>query len=139
MDLLGAYGSDDETVVEVRIYLSLHLYIVLILVNILQTAPVNNVEHLKPKMISAPMSSAPMVYGALPSSQSYLSIYDPKNASKGLKHNPTKQELMAPIVGPEHPSHAASFMPHLGAAAHAQGYIAPTAVAAWAFDEQFHT
>lgn len=89
-------------------------------------------------MVTAPISSAPMVYGAL-SSQSYLSIYDPKNASKGLKHNPTKKELMAPVLGPAHPNHAPSFMPHLGSAAHAQGYIAPTSVAPWAFDEQYHT
>ena len=56
-----------------------------------------------------------------------------------VKYNPTKAEMMAPLAGPAHPYHAPSFMPHLGAAAHANGAIAPTSVAAWAFEEQFHT
>jgi pre-mRNA-processing factor 17 len=69
----------------------------------------------------------------------YLAIYDPKNKTATMKHNPTKAELLAPTAGPAHPHHAPSFMPHVGSAAHASGYIAPTNVAAWAFEEQYHT
>jgi len=119
MDLLAGYGSDDEPVV---------------------AAPAANVEHLQPKMVAAPPTSAPTVYGAA-SAQPFnnlLAIYDPKNKG-AFKYNPTKAELMAPVSGPEHPHHRAAFMPHLGNAAHANGAIAPTNVAAWAFEEQFHT
>jgi hypothetical protein len=59
-----------------------------------------NVGHLQPKMVTAPTHAAPHVYGALPkhSQQGQLAIFDPKKAMEGLKHNPTKAELMGKYI-----------------------------------------
>jgi hypothetical protein len=61
-----------------------------------QATPAQNVGHLQAKMVAAPLHAAPLVYGALPkhSQRGQLAIFDPKKAMEGLKHNPTKAELM---------------------------------------------
>jgi len=118
MDLVAAYSSDPE-----------------------DEEHQANTDHLKPEMISQPVKSAPLVVGAAPKAlqPKYLALYDPKKAAKGLRYNAKKEVLMAPSAGPKHPFRTQAFMPHLGAAAHANGYIAPTNVDQWAFEEQFHT
>mmetsp|Transcript_24662 Transcript_24662/g.33817 ORF Transcript_24662/g.33817 Transcript_24662/m.33817 type:complete len:608 (-) Transcript_24662:351-2174(-) len=124
MELLQNYGSDDE-----------------------EASVPDNMEHLKAKMIARPLQSAPHILGALPESMRSKALTLSAGGSKPgynpgamMKHNPTAMEMNMPVSGPKHPFHrSGSFMPHLGAAAHANGYIAPEYVAPWAFEEQFHT
>ena len=113
---LAEYGSDDDMG---------------------DSQPTNNTVHLKPEVTLAPLHSAPAVSGQVVD-KNQMVAYDPKRAFF-TTHNPLKRDLLAPTAGPQHPEHSEAFMPHLGNAAHQNGFIAPTSVAPWAFEEQFHT
>jgi hypothetical protein len=93
--------------------------------------------HLRPVVTTAPLHSAPACAGQ-GAMKSHIVAYDPKQAFL-TTHNPLKRDLMAPAAGPKHPNRSESFMPHLGNAATQNGFIAPTSVAPWAFEEQYYT
>ena len=95
-------------------------------------------EEVKYRILAPPKSAAPNVSAAIMASAPQDAMSAPVDPSqRKLSHNPTADQLWAPLIGPAHPHNRDGRA--LGLRNHLLGSVQDAVVDSFMFDEQFHT